>query len=131
MIPIPHDFRAFLRLLNRHRVKYLVVGGYAVAFHGYPRYTGEIDFYVAISPRNAASPVKVFRDFGFGEDGPTPASFQQRGQVLRIGREPMRLEILNEIDGVNFAECHARRTRARLDNLTVNFIGLADLLRNK
>jgi predicted nucleotidyltransferase len=131
MIPIPHDFREFLRLLNRHRVKYLVVGGYSVAFHGYPRYTGDIDIFVAISPRNASSLVKVFRDFGFADGAPEPAAFQQRGQILRIGREPMRLEILNEIDGVTFDECYARRTRARLDNLVVNFIGYDDLLVNK
>ena len=131
MIPIPRDFREFLRLLNRHRVKYLVVGGYSVAYHGYPRYTGDIDIYVAISTRNAAGLAKVFRDFGFGEGGPDPAAFQQRGQIIRIGREPMRLEILNEIDGVVFADCYARRIRARLDNLVVNFIGYDDLLKNK
>lgn len=131
MIPIPRDFLEFLRLLGRHRVKYLVVGGYSVAYHGYPRYTGDIDIYVAISPRNAASLVKVFRDFGFGDDGPDAAAFQHRGHVVRIGREPMRLEVLNEIDGVTFADCYARRTRARLGNLAVNFIGLDDLLKNK
>ncbi len=131
MIPLPHDFRDFLRLLNRYRVKYLVVGGYSVAFHGYPRYTGDLDIFVAISPGNAAALVKVFQAFGFADGGPAPAAFQQRGHVIRIGREPMRLEILNEIDGVTFAECYARRTRARLDNLTVNFIGLDDLLKNK
>jgi hypothetical protein len=75
------------------------VGGYTVAYHGYPRYTGDIDIYVAISPRNAAALVKVFRDFGFGDDGPNAAAFQHRGHVVRIGREPMRLEILNAIDG--------------------------------
>jgi hypothetical protein len=131
MIPIPRDFLEFLRLLGRHRVKYLVVGGYSVAYHGYPRYTGDIDVYVAISPRNAAALVKVFRDFGFGEDGPNAAAFLQRGHVVRIGREPMRLEILNEIDGVAFDECYARRTRTRLGKLTVNFIGFDELLKNK
>ena len=131
MIPIPRDFLEFLRLLGRHRVKYLVVGGYSVAYHGYPRYTGDIDIYVAISPRNATALVKVFRDFGFGEDGPNAAAFQHRGHVVRIGREPMRLEILNEIDGVTFDECYACRTRARLGGLTANFIGLDELLKNK
>lgn len=131
MIPIPRDFLEFLRLLNRHRVKYLVVGGYAVAYHGYPRYTGDIDIYVAISARNAAALTKVFRDFGFADGAPDPSAFQQRGQIVRIGREPMRLEILNEIDGVTFADCYARRIRARLDNLVVNLIGYDDLLSNK
>jgi hypothetical protein len=131
MIPIPRDFLEFLRLLGRHRVRYLVVGGYSVAYHGYPRYTGDIDIYVAISPRNATALVKVFRDFGFGDDGPNAAAFQHRGHVVRIGREPMRLEVLNAIDGVTFDECYARRTRARLGRQSVNFIGLDDLLQNK
>jgi predicted nucleotidyltransferase len=131
MIPLPRDFREFLKLLNRHRVRYVVVGGYSVVYHGYPRYTGDIDIFVAISPRNAAALAKVFRDFGFGDDGPNPAVFQERGQVVRIGREPMRLEILNEIDGVTFDACYARRARARIEGLTINFIGFEDLLANK
>jgi hypothetical protein len=131
MIPIPRDFLEFLRLLNRHRVKYLVVGGYAVAYHGYPRYTGDIDIYVAISARNAAALTQVFRDFGFADGAPDPAAFRQRGQIVRIGREPMRLEILNEIDGVTFDDCYARRTRTRLDHTVVSFVGLDDLLKNK
>jgi predicted nucleotidyltransferase len=131
MIPIPRDFREFLRLLNRQRVRYLVVGGYSVVYHGYPRYTGDIDIFVAISPRNAAALARVFRDFGFGDEGPSPAVFQERGQVVRIGREPMRLEILNEIDGVAFDACYARRTRTRIEGLTINFIGFDDLLANK
>jgi predicted nucleotidyltransferase len=117
--------------LARHRVKYLVVGGYSVAYHGYPRYTGDLDIFVAVSASNASALVRVFRDFGFGDGAPAPAAFQTLGHVIRVGREPMRLEIVNQIDGVSFAECYARRTRARLDGLTVNFIGLDDLLRNK
>lgn len=131
MIPIPHDFREFLKLLHRHRVRYLVVGGYSVVYHGYPRYTGDIDIFVAVSTPNAQALTRVFRDFGFGEGSIDPAVFQQRGQVVRLGREPMRLEILNEIDGVVFEECYARRTRARWDGLSINFIGYADLLENK
>lgn len=131
MIPLPREFREFLSLLNRHRVRYLVEGGYSVAYHGYPRYTGDLDIFVAISARNAAALTKVFRDFGFGDGAPPSAAFQERGQVIRIGREPMRLEILNEIDGVTFDACHARRTRVRLAGVTVNFIGFDDLLENK
>ncbi len=131
MIPLPRDFLEFLRLLNRHRVRYLIVGGYSVAYHGYPRYTGDIDIFVALSARNAAALVKVFRDFGFGSGGPEPAAFQQPGYVLRLGREPMRLEILNEIDGVTFEQCYARRIRARIGGCAMNFIGYQDLLKNK
>ena len=68
MIPIPADFRAFLKLLNRHRVRYLVIGGYAVGYHGHPRYTGDIDIFVAVSPANGRALVKVFTEFGFPDD---------------------------------------------------------------
>lgn len=131
MIPLPREFHEFLSLLSRHRVRYLVVGGYAVAYHGYPRYTGDIDIFIAISPRNAAALLKVFHDFGFAEGDLDAAVFQDRGQVLRLGREPMRLEILNQIDGVTFDECYAHRTRARLGGLAINFISCDDLLKNK
>lgn len=131
MIPLPREFREFLSLLSRHRVKYLVVGGYAVVYHGYPRYTGDIDIFIAISSRNAANLVKVFEDFGFAAGDVDPAVFQDRGQVLRLGREPMRVEILNEIDGVTFDECYARRIRARFASLSINFISRDDLLKNK
>jgi hypothetical protein len=131
MIPIPRDFREFLSLLNRHRVKYLVIGGYAVGYHGYPRYTGDIDIFVATSPENGKGLVKVFREFGFADDHLAPEFFCDYGQVIRLGREPMKLEIVNKIDGVTFAECYARRERARLEDLRVNFIAYEDLLKNK
>lgn len=131
MIPIPADFRAFLRLLNRHRVKYLVIGGYAVGYHGYPRYTGDLDIYVALSPANGRALVKVFCEFGFADDDLTPEFFLDRGQVIRLGREPFKLEIVNEIDGVTFDECYAHRLRARREGLAINFISLGDLLKNK
>lgn len=131
MTPIPADFRAFLRLLSRHRVRYLVVGGYAVGYHGYPRYTGDLDIFVALSPANGRALVKVFGGFGFAADQLTPDFFAEAGQIIRLGREPFKLEVVNRISGVTFDECYARRTRARREGLTINFIGRDDLLRNK
>lgn len=131
MIPIPRDFREFFRLLNKHRAKYLVIGGYAVGYHGYPRYTGDVDIFVAVSPQNGKAMVKVFCEFGFADDNLTPEFFCDYGQVIRLGREPMKLEIVNQIDGVNFSRCYARRVRARFEGLTVNFIAYEDLLKNK
>jgi predicted nucleotidyltransferase len=128
---LPPDFRDFLKLLNRKRVRYLVVGGYAVGYHGYPRATGDIDIFIAISPRNAAAMVDVFREFGFVTVDLNSALFLTRGSVARIGRPPLRIEILNEIDGVRFDECHARREVARLDGLQVSLIGFEDLRKNK
>jgi len=131
MIPIPRDFREFFRLLNKHRVRYLVIGGYAVGYHGYPRYTGDVDIFVAVSPQNGKAMVKVFSEFGFADDDLTPDFFGDYGQVIRLGREPMKLEIVNKIDGVRFSDCYARRVRARFEGLSVNFIAYEDLLKNK
>ncbi len=131
MIPIPTDFQDFIRLLNRHRVKYLIVGGYAVAYYGHPRYTGDIDFFVELSETNAQALVKVFKAFGFTDPAPPVELFLKPGNIVRIGREPMRLEVLNNIDGVAFAECWEKRTRTRLNGLMVNLIHLDDLRRNK
>jgi hypothetical protein len=118
-------------LLNRRRVKYLIVGGYAVGFHGYPRPTGDIDIFIAVSPANAQAMVRVFREFGFVTPDLSEALFIRAGGVARIGRPPVKIEILNEIDGVSFAECYARRVPGELARLKVNFIGYDDLLRNK
>lgn len=131
MIPIPRDFREFLRLLNRHRVRYLVIGGYAVGYHGYPRYTGDIDIFIAISATNGNAMIRVFKDFGFDVGGMEADFFCDAGQVIRLGREPMKVEIVNQIDGVTFAECYPRRTRARFEGLSINFISFDDLLKNK
>ncbi len=131
MIPIPRDFQDFLRLLNESGVKYLIVGGYAVAFHGYVRYTGDLDIFVELSEDNAAKLARVLRLFGFNLPRVRPALFLRKGKIIRMGHEPMRLEILNEIDGVSFQECYQARRVAKLEGLDVNFIDRPQLLRNK
>lgn len=131
MIPIPRDFREFIGLLNSRRVRYLVVGGYAVAYHGYPRTTDDIDIFIELSRRNATAMAEVFRRFGFEAGQIRPEFFMDKGEVVRLGREPLKLEILNDISGVEFAECYERRVRARIGDLRVNFIDLPDLIRNK
>jgi hypothetical protein len=131
MIPLPRDFREFIQLLNAHRVKYLVVGGYAVGYHGYPRYTGDLDVFVELSQKNAGALAEVFRRFGLTGDNVAAGDFLEKGVVVRLGREPMRLEIINDINGVGFADCYRAKIAARLGNLRVNFIDLAHLRRNK
>jgi hypothetical protein len=108
-----------------------VVGGYAVAFHGYPRATGDLDVFIELSRKNAVAMTEVFRQFGFETSGIQPEFFMDKGEVVRLGREPLKLEILNDISGVAFAECYRRRRRARLEGLQVNFIDLPDLIDNK
>jgi len=131
MIPIPHDFQEFISLLNARRVRYLVVGGYAVAYHGYPRATGDLDVFIELSHRNAKAMIDVFGRFGFATTGLDPAFFMAKGEVVRLGREPLKLEILNDISGVTFADCYSHRIRARIGSLGINFIDLPHLLQNK
>ena len=109
----------------------MVIGGYAVAFHGYVRYTGDLDIFVELSRDNAEKLVRALREFGFDLPRVKPALFLRKGKIIRMGYEPMRLKILNEIDGVSFEECYPRRRIASLRGLKVNFIALPQLLKNK
>jgi len=131
MTPLPRDFQDFLRLLNANAIRYLVIGGYAVAYHGYVRYTGDLDLFVELSVDNATRLVSALREFGFDLPQLKPALFLKKGRIIRLGREPMRLEILNEIDGVGFEECYCHRRRSRVGGLSVSFIDLPQLLKNK
>lgn len=131
MIPIPRDFRDFIVLLNEKRVKYLIVGGYAVAFHGYPRVTGDLDIFIEMSEENASAMLEVLGAFGFSTTGIGPKFFMDKGEVVRLGREPLKLEILNDISGISFAECYGNRVTVSIEDLKVNFIDLPDLIQNK
>jgi predicted nucleotidyltransferase len=128
---LPRDFKEFLRLLNSAGVKYLLIGGYAVGYHGYPRTTADMDVWVAISSENASGMVDVFRRFGMDDPELTPELFLQRGKIIRMGMPPMRIEVLTEIDGVDFADCYEGREVANLDGEKVNVISLRHLRRNK
>ncbi len=130
-IRLPADFRDFLKLLNSHRVEYLLVGGYAVCYHGYYRNTGGMDFWIAVNPDNAAKMVRLIREFGFDVPALSEALFLQPGRIIRMGVEPTRIEVLTEISGCDFGECYARRTEGRVDGIPVNIISLPDLIRNK
>ncbi len=125
------DFLEFIKLLDRHAVDYLVVGGYAVAVHGFPRYTGDIDFFVALDQNNAERLIRVFGDFGFGDIGLQRDDFLQPDFVIEIGREPRKIQVLTGIDGVEFKECLERRIEIPINGISVKFIGKQDLIRNK
>ncbi len=125
------DFADFLRLLNEREVQYLVVGGYAVTFHGYPRYTGDLDVFVEATLENALKLIGVYGEFGFDVTQMKPELFTTPDNVVRIGHEPVRLEVLTSISGVTFAEAHARRIEVRVNDFLVPFISFADLIKNK
>jgi predicted nucleotidyltransferase len=130
-IRLPADFRDFLKLLNSHRVEYLLIGGYAVCYHGYYRTTADMDLWVATHPENAARLVSVLREFGFDVPELSESLFLQKGRIIRMGVEPVRIEILTEISGCDFAECYAEKVEAMLDGIPVKIIGLPDLIKNK
>jgi predicted nucleotidyltransferase len=128
---VPADLREFLKLLNSKRVEYLLVGGYAVGYYGYPRATADLDIWVASSAKNAAKLVDVLRTFGFGVPELRAELFLEEGRIVRLGEPPLRIELLTAISGVSFAECYAKRHRAKLGGLRVNMISLSHLKRNK
>lgn len=130
-IRLPADFRDFLKLLNFHRVEYLLIGGYAVCYHGYYRSTADIDFWIAVSPDNASKLVRLIREFGFDVPELNEDLFLRKGRIIRMGVEPTRIEILTEISACDFAECYARRLQTVIDGIPTNLIGRADLIRNK
>jgi predicted nucleotidyltransferase len=128
---LPDDFRDFLKLCNQKRVKYLLIGGYAVGYYGYPRATGDLDVWIERSTENAARMVAVLKEFGFDVPELSVELFLEPGKIVRMGVPPIRLEILNDISGVEFAECYPVRQRGRFDGIKVDVIRLADLKANK
>jgi hypothetical protein len=128
---LPPDFREFLRLLNASSVDYLLIGGHAVAFHGYPRATADLDVWVAMSPANAERIVDALREFGFDVDALVPALFQKPDAIVRFGLPPMRIEVLTTLSGVTFDECHRERVPAVIDGIPVDVISLRHLRINK
>ena len=125
------DFLDFITLLDQRSVEYLIVGGYAVGFHGFPRYTGDIDFFVSINEENAEKLVRVLDDFGFGGIGIERKDFLKPSFVVEIGREPRKIQILTGIDGVSFQECMQSAVECEYLQRKLRFIGLDALVRNK
>ena len=125
------DFREFIESLNKNKVKYLVVGGYAVAFHGHPRYTKDIDIWIQSDEENARNLVNAIHDFGFASLGLQPEDFLTPGYVIQLGYPPNRIDLLTGIAGVSFEESYLSKEQTIIDGMTVNFIDLENLRKNK
>jgi hypothetical protein len=125
---LPQDFREFLKLLNSKRVEYLLIGGYAVGYYGYPRPTGDMDIWIGRERENAKRLVVALEEFGFASSFEV---FLEENKVVRMGVPPFRLEILTTIDGVSFPDCYSERTHVLLDEVEVDLISLRDLKTNK
>ena len=128
---VPPDFKEFLKLLNSHRADYLLIGGYAVGVHGYPRPTGDMDIWIRTTQENAQLVAQALQDFGFELDDEIRALFEQENKIVRMGLPPMRLEIITSVSGVDFNACYKQRLIYDLDGIPVNVIALEDLKVNK
>jgi len=125
------DFKEFIQLLNANQVRYLVVGGYAVALHGHPRYTKDLDIWLEMTPPNGANMIKALTEFGFGALDLQVADFLVAEQVIQLGYPPNRIDLLNDLAGVEFARCYEQHIETMIDGVTVKFIDLENLKINK
>jgi predicted nucleotidyltransferase len=130
-IKLPPDFREFLKLLNDHGVEYLLIGGYAVGYYGYPRATNDMDIWIAAYPENAERMVATLKEFGFDTPQLSANLFLQGQNIVRMGTPPIRIEVLTTISGVGFDECYAKRVIETIDDIEVNLISLDKLKLNK
>lgn len=128
---IPKDFKEFLKLLNENNVEYLLIGGYAVGYYGYPRPTGDMDIWIRTEEINAEKTIKALNEFGFFSSELTKELFLKEKQIVRMGIPPFRLEVSNFIDGVEFDECFAEKENVELDGIEINLISLRHLKINK
>lgn len=125
------DFKEFIELLNENEVRYLVVGGYAVAFHGYPRYTKDLDVWIELSRENAKKIVLALERFGFGSLDLKADDFLESDQVIQLGYPPNRIDILTALKGIEFDECYQARVEVEIQGLSVAFVDLESLKKNK
>lgn len=125
------DFKEFVQSLNNNRVHYLIIGGYAVAFHGHPRYTKDLDLWIENNQNNAQRLLDALAEFGFGALDLEIADFLEPGQIIQLGYPPNRIDLLTSLKGVDFAACYPARVTLALDDVELNFIDLENLKRNK
>lgn len=128
---LPKDFRELLELLNANGVRYLLVGGHAVGCYGYSRSTNDIDLFVAPDFENADNLVRALTEFGFNADNLTPEVFTAKDSLVILGVEPLAVDFLNYLTGVEFESAFASRTLIDDDGLEISVIGLDDLIKNK
>ncbi len=125
------DFKEFIQSLNANGVRYLIVGGYAVALYGYPRYTNDIDIWIALDRENADRMVQALQDFGFGSLGLRAEDFLVPDQIIQLGYPPARIDLLTTLAGVEFDECYDARVEVVVDDVVACFIDLDHLKQNK
>ncbi len=128
---INKDFKGFIELLNKNDVKYLVVDGYALAFHGYPRFTKDIDFWVWVDEENAKNILKTIKDFGFSSLDLKKEDFLSPGYVVQLGQPPARIDLLTSVTGLEFEECYKSKVHIEIQGSEIDFIDLESFKKNK
>lgn len=128
---LSQDFKEFIELLNKHNVRYLVIGGYAVALHGHPRYTKDLDIWIEMEPGNADRLINALADFGFGSVGLNQNDFITPDQVIQLGYPPNRIDLITTPDGIDFETCYDSKLEISISEIIVNFIDLENLKLNK
>jgi len=128
---VPKDYEEFFELLNLHKARYLIVGAHAVAFHGQPRFTGDIDIFVACDRKNADRLLEVVERFGFKNVGINKDDFLKPDLILQLGYPPFRIDILTNINGVIFKSAWKNRVKGTFGKHKVWYISKSDLIRNK
>ena len=130
-MPLSRDLREFIECLNSNKVEYVVVGAFAVSWHGFSRYSGDIDFLVRPTRENAELVLRALAQFGLGSLDISVSDLSAPGKVVQLGYEPNRIDLMSSVSGVTFDEAWAGRVLGQLDGVPVSFIGRAALLRNK
>jgi predicted nucleotidyltransferase len=131
MLKVEKDFEEFIELLNKHNVEYMIVGAYALALYARPRNTGDLDIFVGRTETNADLILKALNDFGFDSAGLTKKDFLTEGRFVQLGISPVRIDLMNSIDGIAFEDAYARTAKVRFGNTSANFISKDDLIKNK
>ena len=131
MMNLEDDLREFIELLNALKVRYIVVGAFAVAYHGYPRYTADIDLFIERSSENAQAILNVIKQFGFGDLGLSSEDFLQEDQVIQLGVAPNRIDLLTFLSGIDFQEAWDARVQGEIAGLSVPIISKELLKKNK
>jgi hypothetical protein len=131
MITLNPDFKDFIQLLNLNKAKYLLVGGYAVALHGYVRYTSDMDIWISTNPENVVNVVEALKEFGLPQSDELLSILQKEKRVIGMGIPPYKIEVITSIDGVLFEECYKNCLRIEIEDVTITYLSLPDLIKNK
>ncbi|MBN1612925.1 MAG: hypothetical protein JW950_00530 [Deltaproteobacteria bacterium] len=128
---VQQDFRDLLESFNKNAVEFIIVGAYALGFHGAPRYTGNLNVFVRPDAVNAGNILQVLHEFGFGATGLTPADFQEEGRVVQLGVPPVRIDIITSLTGVSWEQARSGRVEGWFGDVKVHYIGRKDFISNK